>query len=75
MRRTASDDVLQDKAFETASNSQYVAYQRRLASIVYNCFDKKLKGSGVKNKVAAIPNQQFQKRKVYSSCVDDIWGC
>ena len=33
-RRTASDKVLRDKAFNIAKNSKYDGYQRRLASMV-----------------------------------------
>ena len=32
-----------------AKNSIYDGYQRGLASMVYKCFDKKSKGSGVSN--------------------------
>ena len=46
-RRTASDKVLRDKAFNIAKNPKYDGYQRGLASIVYKFFDKKSKGSGV----------------------------
>ena len=35
IKRTQSDKVLKDKAFEIASNPNYNAYQRGLASIVY----------------------------------------
>ena len=45
-RRTASDKVLRDKAFNIAKNSKYDGYHRRLASMVYKFFDKKLAGSG-----------------------------
>ena len=40
-RRTASDKVLRDKAFNIAKKSKYDGYQRGLASMVYNFFDKK----------------------------------
>ena len=40
-RRTASDKVLRDKAFNIAKNPKYDGYQRGLASMVYKCFDKK----------------------------------
>ena len=40
-RRTASDKVLRDKAFNIAKNPKHDGYQRGLASIVYKCFDKK----------------------------------
>ena len=40
-RRTASDKVLRDKAFNIAKNPKHDGYQRGLAFIVYKCFDKK----------------------------------
>ena len=45
-RRTASDKVLRDKAFNIAKNVKFDGYQRELVSMVYNFFDKKSKGSG-----------------------------
>ena len=83
-RRTASDKVLRNKAFNTAKNLNYDGYQRGLASMVYKCFDTKSKGSGVN-----IPlefNEQlakelhkpiirnFKKTRVYSGFKDNIWG-
>ena len=47
-RRTFSDKVLKDKAFNIAKNSKYDGYQRGLASIVYKFFDKST-GSGIAN--------------------------
>ena len=38
-KRTESDEVLRDKAFEIASNSKYDGYERGLASMVYKLFD------------------------------------
>ena len=46
-RRTASDNVLRDKAFDIAKNPKYDGYQRRLASMVYKFF-KKSDSGGVK---------------------------
>ena len=40
LRRTASDKVLRDKAFNVAKKPKYDGYQRKLASLVYKCFDK-----------------------------------
>ena len=37
-RRTASDKVLRDKAFNIAKNPKYDGYQRGLAFMVYNFF-------------------------------------
>ena len=41
-RKTASDKMLHDKAFNIAKNSKYYGYQHRLASKLYKFFDKKL---------------------------------
>ena len=42
-KRTQSDKVIRDKAFEIASNPKYDGYQTGLASMSYKFFDKKLK--------------------------------
>ena len=54
-KRTQSDKVLRDKAFQIASDPKYYGYQRGLASIVYKIFDKKSNRSGVD----AEPNYQL----------------
>ena len=41
-RRAVSDNILRDKAFNIAKNPKYDGYQRGIASMVYNVFDKKL---------------------------------
>ena len=46
-KRTVSDKILRDKAFNIAKNPKYDGYQRELASMVYKFFDKKSTGSGV----------------------------
>ena len=48
-RRTASDKILRDKAFDIAKNPKYGGYQRGLSSMVYKFFDKKSTVSGVAN--------------------------
>ena len=40
-RRTASDKILPDKAFNIAKKPKYDGYQRGLCSMVYIFFDKK----------------------------------
>ena len=45
-RRTASNKILRDKAFNIAKNPEYDGYQRGLASMVYKFFDKRSSGSG-----------------------------
>ena len=42
LRRTASYKGLRDKVFNIAKNPKYDEYQRDLASLVYNFFDKKV---------------------------------
>ena len=83
-RRMFSDNVSRDKAFNIAKSPKYDGYQRGLASMVYEFFDKKSKGSGVNMEVKH--NEQiakelhkpfirnFTKRKVYSEFKDNIWG-
>ena len=41
-KRTQSDKVVRDKAFEIASNPKYNGYQRGSASIVYKFFYKNI---------------------------------
>ena len=53
-RRTQSDKVLKDKTFVIASNPKYDGYQRGLASMFYKFFEKKSKGSGIKNEIKKI---------------------
>ena len=48
-RRTAAEKVLRDKAFNIVKNTKCDGYQRGLASMVYNCFDKKTSGKTIKN--------------------------
>ena len=83
-RRTFSDKVLRDKAFNIAKNPKYDGYQRGLASMVYKFFDKKSTDSGVN--IPSDFNEQlakelhkpiirkFKKRKVYTGFKDNIWG-
>ena len=44
-RKTASDKLLLDKAFNIAKNPKYDRYQLRLASMVYKFFNKKSSGA------------------------------
>ena len=74
-RKTVADKILRNKAFNITKNPKYDGYQRGLASMVYNFFDKKTSGGDVKSGI--IPNQQlaeelhkpiireFEKQKVY----------
>ena len=86
-KRTVADKVLRNRAFNIAKDPKYDEYQRGLASMVYNFFDKKSEGSGAKhvNTKLAPQNQQlaeelpkpiirkFEKRKVHAAFKDNIW--
>ena len=83
-RRTASDKILRDKAFNIAKNLKYTGYQLGLASMVFKLFDKKSSGSCIK--YGNMSDQQlveefhkpvitkFNKRKVQPPFIDNIWG-
>ena len=83
-KRTAADKILREKAFNIARDLKYDGYQRRLASMVYLFFDRKTKGSGIKNEIKQNQRlaeklykpiiKKFKKRKVYSAFKDIIWG-
>ena len=50
-RKTASDKVLKDKAFNIAKGPKYDRYQRGLASMVYKFFYKKSEGGRGNNEI------------------------
>ena len=50
-RRTFPDKVLKDKAYNIANNLSHNGYDRALATLVYKFFNKKTKGSGIKNEI------------------------
>ena len=52
-RRPSSHKILRDKAFNIAKNPKCDGYQRGLASMVYNFFDKTTSGSDTKNENAS----------------------
>ena len=89
INRTEADKVLRDKAYDIASNPKCDGYQRGLASMVYEFFDKKSTGSGIATaRPSALARsssiladerhkpiiRKFNKRKVYSQFKDNIWG-
>ena len=84
-RRTGADKVLRDKAFNIAKNPKYDRCQRGLASMIYKFFDKKASGGTAKDEIMSSKElaeelhkpviKKFEKRKVHSSFIDNIWGC
>ena len=83
-RRIASDKLSCDKVFSIAKNLKYDGYQRGLVTMVYKFFHKKTAGIGVKSEITQYHElaeeldkliiRKFEKRKVYSSFKDNIWG-
>ena len=82
-KRTAADKILKNKAFDIVKDPKYDGYQRGLASMVYKFFDSKVSGSGAKlipqneqlaNELHKPIIRKFEKRKVYSTFKDIIWG-
>ena len=87
LNKTQADKILRYKAYGIANNPQYDGYQRGLASMVYKFFDtkasspdRKTVGNGI-NENIKLANElhepiirKFNKRKVYSSFKDNIWG-
>ena len=78
-KKTISDNFLKDRAYEIARNCKYDGYQRALASMVYNFFDKKIcSGVKVNQKLAEDFHKplirKFKRRKVYARFKDNIWG-
>ena len=53
-RRTVSDKILRDKAFDIAKNPKYDGYQRRPFSMVFKFFDKKTGSGAIKNEIMSI---------------------
>ena len=82
-KRTIADKNLKNRAFDIAKDPKYDGYQRGLASMVYEFFDSKVSGSGAKlipeneqlaNELHKPIIRKFEKRKVYSTVKDNIWG-
>ena len=82
-RRTASDKVLVDKAFNLAKSPKFDGCQCGIASAVHKFLDKKSasdKGTGINfenqqlaDKLHQPFTKKIRKRKVYSSFTDNIW--
>ena len=82
-KRNIADKILKNRAFDIAKDPKYDGYQRGLASMVYKFFDSKVSGSGAKltleneqlaNELHKPIIRKFEKRKVYSTFKDNIWG-
>ena len=73
-KRTAADKVLKNKAKYIAKNPKYDGYQRGLAPMVSNFFDKKPKGSGVttlgnKSAIKSIPQNEQLAEEIHKPII------
>ena len=76
--------MLGNKAFNIAKNPKYGGYQRRLASVIYKCFERNALRGTFKNGIISnkeLPEElrktiikNFDKRKVYLPFMDNISG-
>ena len=72
-KRTTSDKILCDKAFNIAKNPKYDGYKRSLASMVYKFFDKKSSGGAAMlarsdtlatQNISAVKNEKISNKKL-----------
>ena len=76
-KRTISDKIFKDRAYEIARNRSYDGYQRALASMAYKFFDKKaVLGISVNEQLAEELHKpvikKFKRRKAYARFKDTI---
>ena len=82
--KTIANKLLGNKAFNIAKNPKYDGYQSRLASVIYNFFERNALCGTFKNGIISnkeLPEElrktiikHFEKRKVHLLFMDNIWG-
>ena len=86
-KKTISDKILKDRAYDIARNHKYDGYERAFARMVYK-FSERKTGSGliVTSKIGVNINEKlakdwcklvirlFKRRKVYTRFKDNIWA-
>ena len=77
-KRTVSDKILKDRAYEIARNRKHDEYQRALASMVYKFFNQKTgTGVNVNGQLSEELNKpvikKFKRTKIYAKFIDKIW--
>ena len=78
-KRTISDKILKDRAYEIARNCNYGECQTALASMAYMFFDEKIgSGKSVNEQLAEELHKpvmkKFKRRKVYAKFKGNIWA-
>ena len=79
VKRTLSDKILKDRAFEIAINRGYDGHQRALASMVYKFFDEKTRSrinvnEQIAEKLYKPVIKKIKRRKVSARFKDNIWA-
>ena len=77
VKRTVADKILKNKVFDIAKDPKYDGYQRGLASMV--CAKHvntkiTLQNQQLAEELHKLIIRKFEKRKVYSTLKDNIWG-
>ena len=82
--KTIANKLLGNKAFNIAKNPKYDGYQSRLASVIYNFFERNALCGTFKNGIISnkeLPEElrktiikNFEKRKVHLLFMDNIWS-
>ena len=77
-KRTISDKILKDRAYEIARNRKYDGYQEAIATMVYKCFDKKTRlGLSVNEQLAKVLHKpvikKFRRRKTMPDVMTIFW--
>ena len=78
-KRTISDKIFKDQAYEIARNCKYDRHQKALTSMVYKFCDKKTGSGGSLNEQQAEELhkpviKKFKGRKIYAKLKDNIWA-
>ena len=71
-RKTASDKLLRNKAFNIAKNLKYDGYERGFALIVYEFFDQKPPVANARSEILATQNK-FVNANTSGSAVTHAW--
>ena len=82
-KRTASDKIFHDKAFDIAKNKKHDGYQRGLGLMIYTSFNKKLLQEQLTMKLCLVKYQQKNytsqlleklRKKKYTHILQIIFG-
>ena len=80
-KRTISEKILRERAYEITINPEYDGYRRGLASMVCKFFDKKTRSATKASITEELAQElhmpvikKFQRRNIYARFKDNIWA-